>query len=98
MSASERPPLPPASFDLLVGILATNALVALGQIPLEKGKPAKFLPEEAKHCVDLLAVLEEKTRGNLTATESRALTQALHELRMAYLQKKGTAGDTGASS
>jgi hypothetical protein len=77
--------LPPASFDTLVSMLVTQALAALGQIPMgEKQQPVLML-DHAKHTIDLLEVLEKKTAGNLSATESKMLGGVLHELRMIYV-------------
>jgi hypothetical protein len=77
-------PLPPASFPVLVTSLATQALAAMGQFPDADGKPAMQL-SHAKHFIDTLAVLEEKTKGNLTSDESAMLTSALHELRLLFV-------------
>jgi Domain of unknown function (DUF1844) len=77
--------LPEASFELLITTLATQTLACLGQIedPLEH-KPIVRL-ELAQHHIDMLDMLETKTRGNLTADESRALQGLLDQLRMIYL-------------
>jgi len=75
--------LPPASFAMLVSSLATQAMVSLGRIPIE-GKLIKQL-DLAKHHIDLLTVIEEKTKGNLTAEEEGMLTNVLHELRMDFV-------------
>ena len=82
---SAEPPedsIPPASFSLLVTTLATQALIASGQVTDEEGKPLPSNPAMARHYVDILAMLEEKTKGNLTAEESALIDQVLHELRM----------------
>ena len=61
--------LPPASFESLVSLFVTQALAALGQIPMgEKQQPVIML-DHAKHYIDLLAILENKTKGNLSADE-----------------------------
>jgi hypothetical protein len=77
-------PLPPASFSFLVTSLATQAVAAMGQIPGADGKPVVQL-EHAKHFVDTLGVLDEKTKGNLTPDESAMLTNVLHELRLLFV-------------
>ena len=77
-------PLPPASFSFLVTSLATQALATLGQIPGEDGKPVVQL-NHAKHFIDTLDVLEEKTKGNLTPDESAMLTNVLHQLRLVFV-------------
>jgi hypothetical protein len=81
-------PLPPASFELLLSTLVTQTLACLGQIPdpLEH-KPIVQL-DLAQHHIDMLAVLEDKTRGNLTPDESHALEEMLHQLRMLFITIK----------
>jgi len=93
-SASEEKPdaemdfsqLPSADFSMLISMFSTQAMVALGMIPEPStGKPRTQLPL-ARHFIDLLSVLEEKTKGNLTDRESSGLTENLHYLRMLYLE------------
>ncbi len=78
-------PLPPASLEVLAGSLAMQAMIAMGlmRVP-EGGKPEVHL-DQAKHFVDTIAMLEEKTEGNRTAEETAMLSNLLHELRMAYV-------------
>ena len=79
------PPMPPASFPFLLTTLATQAMASLGQMPDPvEGKPV-IRPELAKHYIDTLGVLEEKTKGNLSNEESAMLKNLLHELRMLYV-------------
>jgi hypothetical protein len=79
-------PLPEASFVMLVATLATQALVALGQIPNPLSqKPERDL-DQAKHLIDTLGVLEQKTQGNLTPEEQRQLAAVLFDLRMQYVE------------
>ncbi len=88
MSESEpsRPPeIPPATFNSLVQMLATQSMAALGMIAGPDGKTRKE-PAIAKHFIDLLAVVESKSQGNLDATEAKMLDSLLHDLRMAYIQ------------
>ena len=72
-SSTEEPesevPLPPASFPFLITSLATQAFAAMGQIPGVDGKPVVQLAH-AKHFIDTLGILEEKTKGNLSSDES----------------------------
>jgi len=78
-------PLPPANLaGLLVG-LATSAFMHLGEAPegLEQGKVD--LPA-AQHAIDLLAVLQAKTKGNLEAEEEALLNTLLYDLRLKYIQ------------
>ncbi len=76
---------PPADFTLLISMLATQAFSAMGHIPDPATGQAARHPEVAKHMIDLLAVLEEKTKGNLDPQENAALESVLHQLRMAYV-------------
>jgi hypothetical protein len=78
-------PPPPATLEFLITTLATQAMMSLGQMvnPIS-GKADLRLPE-AKHFIDMLTVLEEKTAGNRTPDESALLDGFLHELRMAYV-------------
>jgi len=74
----------PADFTTLVLSLSTSALMHLGEVPGEDGAPLpKNLPLAA-HTIDLLAMLEEKTRGNLTGDEERILSGVLYDLRLKY--------------
>ncbi len=78
-----------ARFDLFVSGLAMEALIAMGDMPHPTTrKQATNLPQ-AKYLIDLLGVLEEKTKGNLSAEEARLLKDALYQLRMRYLSKSG---------
>lgn len=80
--------LPPASFPLLVTMLATQAMVALGVLhDPSQGEP-HVEPKVAQHFIDLLGMLETKTKGNLSTEESSLLTQTLHELRMLYVARR----------
>ncbi|MDZ4821564.1 MAG: DUF1844 domain-containing protein [Planctomycetota bacterium] len=77
--------LPPASLTFLVTTLGTQAMVSLGEIPNPvTGQAERHLPQ-AKHFIDTLAMLEEKTNGNRTPEESSLLRGLLHQLRMAFV-------------
>lgn len=80
------PDMPPASFDFLVTTLATQAMMAMGQIPGPEGKQEKVQKPIAKHYIDLLGILEEKTKGNLEVSEQKMLGGILHELRMIFVR------------
>ncbi len=85
--SQERPDesLPPASFPFLLTTLATQAMIALGQIPNPITGKADVRLNQAKHHIDTLAMLEQKTAGNRTAEESAMLNELLHQLRMAFV-------------
>lgn len=86
----ESPQLPEASFSMLVTTLAMQASVALGQMPDPMtGQPAIQKPI-AKHYIDLLAMLQEKTKGNLDKEEADLIESAVHQLRMAFVMVPDT--------
>ncbi len=80
------PPMPPASFELLLTTLATEALVALGQVPHPVTGKAQTQRNQAKFLIDTVDVLREKTAGNLTDAEQQVLDSILHQLRMLFIQ------------
>jgi hypothetical protein len=80
-------PLPPVSFEFLTLSLKTQTEMQLGLIHFgeEKDRPKPNL-RVARHTIDLMAMLQEKTRGNLTLEEQRLLENSLTELRFRYVQ------------
>jgi hypothetical protein len=81
-----EPPLPLLDFSGFVLSLASSAMVNLGKVPDPSGTPAGAtdLPA-AKQIIDILAILEEKTRGNLAASEDKLLKSLLYDLRVQYV-------------
>ena len=80
--------LPKIDFPTFVLSINSSALVQLGLIEdPANGQKAKNLPL-AKQTIDLLAMLEEKTKGNLTSDEENILKNILYELRMLYVKEK----------
>lgn len=91
--------MPPAEFETLLSTFVTQALFAMGAIPdPQTGQPMLHL-ELARHHIDMLGVLENKTKGNLTDEEQQLLKTSLYELRSRYVQVANAARDmpTGAS-
>ena len=84
-SPGEIPPPPPASFAQLVTIFATQASVSLQQSANPEDKQRTSHRDYAKHFIDLLGVLDEKTKGNLSEDDAKMLETVLHELRMAFV-------------
>ncbi|GIW74782.1 MAG: hypothetical protein KatS3mg103_1304 [Phycisphaerales bacterium] len=78
--------LPPADVLGIVQILATQALLYMGAFPDPQTGRAMVALDLAKYHVDLLGVLEEKTKGNLTQEEQQVLSQTAHELRLQYVE------------
>ena len=78
-----------ARFDLFISGLAMEGFVAMGELPHPATRKRAINLVQAKYLIDLLGVLEEKTKGNLSADEERLLRDALYQLRMRYLNKGG---------
>lgn len=85
-SSSAVGPLPPPTFESIIHIFSTQAMVGLGAFADPNDQSSGPQLEVARHFIDALGVLEKKTQGNLTSDESRLLTSTLHELRMAFLE------------
>lgn len=75
-----------ASFEELIRMLASQALLYLGAFPDPETGRAVVALDLAKFNVDLLAVLESKTKGNLNDTEQKLLSRSLYELRMHFVE------------
>jgi hypothetical protein len=77
---------PEATFDYLLNMLATQALLSLGVLPNPLTGRHEVNLAQAKLFIDLLGVLEEKTQGNRTPEETAMLQGMLDELRLAFVQ------------
>ena len=75
------------SFDVIVSTYATQAAVSLGQIQNPITKKTEIDLPQAKFAIDLLQILDEKTKGNRTAEEDKFLEDCLYQLRMVYISK-----------
>ena len=82
--------MPTLSFTAFVVSLATTAAIHLGDLA-DPATGERLEPnlEGATQMIEILSLLEEKTRGNLTAEERQVLEQVLYELRMRYLEASG---------
>src|SRR5689334_4398916 len=80
-------PIPPANFAFLVESILMQAQIQLGLLHFG-GKEEDAEPNLplARHSIDLLAMLQDKTRGNLSVEEQRLLENGLTELRFRYVQ------------
>jgi Domain of unknown function (DUF1844) len=78
------------SFTTFVVSLASSAAIHFGDLPdPNTGQPAEVNLEGAAQMIDILALLEEKTRGNLTLEEREVLEQVLYELRLRFVDASG---------
>ncbi|MFC1642391.1 DUF1844 domain-containing protein [Myxococcota bacterium] len=92
-SASEKEPaaageqdLPEIDFQTFVLSLGHSTLVHLGDAPCAADGSRSINLPLARQTIDLLSLLQNKTRGNLTGEEERALHQVLYDLRMRYVE------------
>ena len=86
---SDQPSGPTLTFTGFVVSLVSTAAIHFGDLPDPvTGKPIEPNLEGAVQMIEILALLEQKTKGNLTAEERQFLEQALYELRLRFVQAK----------
>jgi hypothetical protein len=78
--------LPGIDFSTFVVSLSHSAALHMGDVPHPETNQIEQNLALAKQTIDLLGVLEEKTKGNLTGEEERLLTQVLFDLRMHFVE------------
>ena len=79
--------LPEVDFSRFCLFLASSALISLGESPHPETNAAEVNLPQAHQTIDILAMLEEKTKGNLTDEEAKLISAILYDLRMRFLQK-----------
>lgn len=84
--------VPPADFSTYVIMLANTVMMLLGQVPDPVTQQRRLDLTQAKHTVDILMMLKEKTQGNLSAEEMKLLDDVLPQLQMAYVSISRQAG------
>jgi hypothetical protein len=84
--------LPPATFAFLVLSMRAQAEMQLGLLPFGENEESEANLPLARHTIDMMAVLLEKTKGNLTIEEHRMLENSLTELRFRFVQVSEDAG------
>ncbi len=87
-AAPEPQPEQQGGIDFLAfcASLATNALAAMGALPEHEARGLPRSPELAREYIEILAMLQQKTRGNLSRQEEQALTQMVSELKMHFVE------------
>ncbi len=80
---SEEESAPSIDFNTFVLSLSTSALMCLGEISESEDKTVNLA--HAKQSIDCIALLEEKTKGNLTGEEERLISEVLYELRLRFV-------------
>jgi len=94
--AAQARKLPTASFATHVNSLVTQAFMAMGGMEDPRTKQRHLDLDLAKYHIDTLAVLEEKTKGNLTDDEKRLIDQGLYECRLQYVDLAQRVADIAA--
>ena len=84
--ANGTPELPRIDFATFVLSLSHGALVHLGDAPDPSGEKSPPDMELARQSIDLLSLMEEKTRGNLTGEEERVLANVLSDLKLRFVE------------
>lgn len=87
-TCGENTAMPKVSFDTLVASLNASALFSMGVLADPAAGETRKDLEMARYTIDLLEMLEEKTKGNLTAEEAEMLKHVLYDLRMIYVREK----------
>jgi hypothetical protein len=83
-----RKKMPPVEFSGFVVSLAQTTLMQLGEIPdPESGQSVRNIAQ-AKYSIDLIDLLVEKTRGNLTEDESRLIVQVQKDLKLKFVRSR----------
>jgi len=80
-------PLPEVNFPTFVFSLSSSALFHFGEVPDPNTGATEKNLSMAKHTIDILGMLEEKTKGNLTGDEEQLLKNILYDLRMRYVKE-----------
>jgi hypothetical protein len=83
--AEQEQSLGSVDFSTHVLSLASTALIALGKMPGPEGEAHEVDLETARHLIDVLAMLEHKTKGNLEEAEQKLLASLIYDLRVSYV-------------
>ena len=88
-TTTEKPAQPATESDFLtfVSTLAMQALMALGEIPNPTTGKSHADLAQAQYLIDVLQMLSDKTRGNLSEEEASELKTVLYQLRLKFVQK-----------
>lgn len=89
MGKEPSEPLPSPDFTTLVVSMGASALMCLGGITDADSEKREKNLKLARHTIDMIEMLEEKTKGNLTSTESKVITDLLSDLKMRYIRTSG---------
>jgi len=93
--------MPPASLTMLAASLYMQAMISLGLLPnplAKEGEPQQANLVHARHSIDMLQMLFEKTEGNRTPEETEEIERMLHDLRMGFVSVQQHLGQGDAPS
>ncbi|MBN1586327.1 MAG: DUF1844 domain-containing protein [Candidatus Omnitrophica bacterium] len=76
-----------SAFQIFISSLGIQTLMHLGELPNPMTQQPELQMDQAKHMMDILEMLQQKTKGNLTSTEAQLLDDLLYELRMKYIAR-----------
>ena len=86
-TGNQEIPLPQVTFSTLILSLNTSALMHLGEIPDPDNQEPECSLQLARHAIDTIAMLQEKTEGNLSEDEHALVDNLLFDLRMKFVKK-----------
>ncbi len=87
-NSSDQVPLPEVNFPSLIFSLSSTALFHLGELPDPQTNEKKKDLQLAKHAIDTIAMLKDKTAGNLSTEEEKFVVNVLTDLRLRYVKEK----------
>ncbi len=87
MGEKQQPLMPEVTFSTFILSLASSALVQLGEVPDPETGSTRPDPLLARHTIDILTMLEEKTSKGITDNEKKLLQDLLYELRMKFVMQ-----------
>ena len=87
---TERPNTFKMDFSTFILSLNTSALIHLGDLPDPQSKQRTTNIEAAKHTIEILEIIKDKTTGNLSEEEGKLLDDVLYDLRMKYVKVAST--------
>ena len=77
--------MPPPTLEIVATSMGMQAMMSMGLMPYPGQSETKVYLNQAKHFIDTIAMLQEKTEGNRTDEETKLFEHLLHELRMVYV-------------
>ncbi|HEY4185411.1 MAG TPA: DUF1844 domain-containing protein [Polyangia bacterium] len=90
--ASSGDAYPPIDFHTFILSLGSSTLYHLGELDGPDGAPGEVDLPLAAHTIDVIAMLQEKTKGNLTPPEANLVESLLYDLRLRYVEKSKASG------